>query len=96
MNNLVYLALAIATTFAILALVFGPRRAWALWKRFGQALGDILARVVLTVFYFTILVPFALIARSGAGRLELRDRGGPLWRPVAAGSGDLDTARRQF
>jgi hypothetical protein len=36
------------------------RKLWAAWKRFGQFLGDILARVVLTLFYFTVFVPFGL------------------------------------
>jgi len=33
---------------------------WAAWKRFGRAVGDLIGRIVLTVFYFTIFAPFAI------------------------------------
>ena len=46
---------AVVTVFAIVALVRGPREAWRLWKRFGHAVGDLVGRVAMTVFYFTIL-----------------------------------------
>jgi len=36
------------------------KKIWEGWKKVGQAIGDFLARVILTVFYFTIFLPFAL------------------------------------
>lgn len=39
------------------------RKLWSLWKRFGQAMGDFIARLVLTLFYFTIFAPFGLGVR---------------------------------
>jgi hypothetical protein len=38
--------------------------AWRAWKRIGRAIGDVIGRLVLTVFYFTILVPFAVGMRA--------------------------------
>lgn len=34
---------------------------WEGWKKFGKFMGDFIGRLVLTVFYCTIFVPFALI-----------------------------------
>ena len=42
------------------------RRFWEGWKRFGQAIGDFLARVILSIFYFAIFLPFGLGTRSRA------------------------------
>ncbi len=39
--------------------IFSP--VWEWWKRVGKVIGDFIARVILTAFYFTIFVPFALI-----------------------------------
>jgi hypothetical protein len=36
---------------------------WRAWKRIGRAIGDLIGRFVLTVFYFTIFVPFAVGVR---------------------------------
>ncbi len=37
------------------------RRAWSTWKRIGSAVGDLIARVVLSIIYFTLLRPLLLI-----------------------------------
>ncbi len=91
-----YVLIVATATYAVLALIYGPRRAWAIWRRFGHWLGDALARVVLTVFYFTVFIPFALIARLTQDPLARKATQGPLWQPVVSGSDDLDAARRQF
>lgn len=71
------------------------RRAWEAWKRFGKKVGDLQARVLLTIFYFLILAPFGLVMR-GADPLGLRHPGAG-WRvrpPVPAGD-PVARARRQ-
>jgi len=56
------------------------KRFWEGWKRVGQWIGDILARVVLTVFYFTVFLPFGLMSRLFADPLGIRrQRGSALW-----------------
>jgi hypothetical protein len=89
----VWLLGAVLSLFGVLALVLGPRRALALWRRFGHAMGDLLARVVLTVFYFTVAVPFVLLAR---GRDPLGTRAAArLWAERPPAEPSLDAARRQ-
>lgn len=86
---------AVVTVFAIVALVRGPREAWRLWKRFGHAVGDLVGRVAMTVFYFTILVPFALYSRATKDPLTLRRRTAA-WIDADQQADGLDAARRQF
>ena len=70
------------------------RRLWEGWKRLGRKMGDFQARVLLTVFYFVILAPFALVIRFKADPLGLKRGGG--WLPVTRTGDPLERARRQF
>ena len=70
------------------------RRLWAGWKRVGRKIGDFQARVLLTLFYFVILAPFAVVIRFKADPLGLKRGGG--WHPVTRAGDPLERARRQF
>lgn len=63
------------------------RRLWEGWKRVGRKLGTFQARVLLTVFYFVILAPFALLLRLTSDPLALRKGSGGGWRPRAPDDG---------
>lgn len=52
------------------------RGAWEGWKRVARKIGDFQARIILVVFYFGILGPFALVLRLTSDPLSLR-RGVP-------------------
>lgn len=49
------------------------RQLWARWRRFGQIIGDLIARIVLSLFYFTIFAPFATGVRLLADPLAIHD-----------------------
>ena len=49
-------------------------RAWNTWKRVGQAIGDFIARIVLTIFYFSLLLPFGIGVRLFSDPLNLRTK----------------------
>jgi len=71
------------------------RRLWQGWKRVGKKIGDFQARVLLTVFYFVFLAPFALGVRFLADPLGLKQRAG--WHPVTPPpTTPLERAGRQF
>ena len=72
------------------------RRLWQGWKRFGRKIGDVQARVLLTIFYFVIVAPFALAVRVFADPLGLKPKTAKGWRPRPAGTPALEQARRQF
>ena len=74
------------------------RRLGSLLLRLSRALGDLVGRVLLTVFYFTLLMPFALLVRLASDPLGTKRRAeGPVWTARRErGSESLDAARRQF
>lgn len=84
-----------AVVFIILGLTL-IRDFWHGWKAFGQFLGDWLARVVLTIFYFTIFVPFGLGVRLFGDPLNIKAQPAQLWRPRATGDQKLEEIQRQF
>ncbi len=67
---------------------------WNAWKRFGQMIGDFIARVILTIFYFTIFAPFGIGVRLFGDPLQVR---GPLkrnWVERAKRESSMNEARR--
>ena len=70
-------------------------RAWQTWKRIGQAIGDFIARIVLTVFYFTLLMPFGIGVRIFSDPLTLRQETRLSWLERTTKDLTLDDARRQ-
>lgn len=45
---------------------------WRKWRAFGKVMGDFVARIFMTVFYFTIAVPFGLGVRLFKDPLHLK------------------------
>jgi hypothetical protein len=52
---------------------------WEAWKRIGKKVGDCQARLILTVFYYLILGPFALAIRLACDPLRLKTRSPRGW-----------------
>ncbi len=72
------------------------RRFWEGWKRFGHWMGDLVARVVLTIFYFTIFVPFGLGTRLFGDPLAMNEVKKPSkWLKRETRDLTLEDARRQ-
>lgn len=70
---------------------------WKLWKQFGQLLGDLMARLVLTLFYFTLFAPFALIVRLFQDPLRLKaSHEVSHWQKREMAEPNLNEARRSF
>jgi hypothetical protein len=67
---------------------------WQLWKRFGQLIGDLIARVVLTLFYFTIFTPFGLGVHFFADPLDTKRSGNSKWTRRTTSDRELHDARR--
>ena len=70
---------------------------WKVWKKIGQTIGDFIARTVLSLFYFTLFVPFALGVRFLGDPLTIKSEIAASWR-LGRGTHDLslEDARRQF
>jgi hypothetical protein len=72
------------------------RGLWSAWKRLARRIGDAQARVVLTVFYFLVLGPFAAVLRLRSDPLALRPGAAGRWQGRdEAADGSLAAARRQ-
>jgi hypothetical protein len=71
--------------------------AWERWKLIAHAIGNFQARVLLTLFYFVIVPPFALIVKLARDPLGLRPPpGGTFWTDRPEADPDAAAARRQF
>ena len=84
-----------SVVFIGLGLIF-IKDFWSGWQAFGHFMGDMLARVVLTIFYFTIFVPFGLGVRLFADPLYIKTHPNELWRSRFTGDQTLEELRRQF
>jgi hypothetical protein len=72
------------------------KKFWERWKAFGHFMGDIVARVVLSIFYFTVFVPFGLGVRLTSDPLQIKTLPTSLWRPRTDDEQTLEDAGRQF
>ena len=70
------------------------RTAWKLWKRIALAIGDFIARVVLTIFYFTLFVPFGLGVRLLRDPLMIKHKPEGNWLERSAPEDALENARK--
>lgn len=61
------------------------RTLWEWWRRVARRLGDVQARLLLTLFYFVIFGPFALIVRWRSDPLAIKAGTLQGWRPRANG-----------
>lgn len=70
---------------------------WEKWKVVARRIGDFQARVLLSIFYFTVLAPFALGVKMFSDPLRLRATGGSGWTERPLPTDDAVTqASRQF
>jgi hypothetical protein len=67
---------------------------WQAWKQIGQMLGDLIARIVLTVFYFSIFLPFGLGVRILADPLDIKQTQKFSWIPRTTSDRELGDSRR--
>lgn len=70
------------------------RKFWEVWKKIGHFMGDLIGRVVLTLFYFTILLPFGLIVTLFSDRLDMKSFSTPTWLERKTTDLTMDDARR--
>lgn len=72
------------------------RKVWQAWKRFGQFMGDLIGRLVLTVFYFTLFMPFGLGVRLWGDPLAIRPLSHAKWLERSTHDVTLENSRRLY
>jgi len=72
------------------------RRAWEGWKKFAHVIGVFNTRVIMSLLYFVIILPFGLIFRQVSDPLQLSEPKESNWVPLPQQPHDINTARQQF
>ena len=72
------------------------RQFWELWKRFGLFMANIVARVILTIFYFTFIVPVGLLGRFFSDPLDIKPGKKAEWREYKMPDTNLEDLRRPY
>ncbi|NIT60729.1 MAG: hypothetical protein GWN00_32355 [Aliifodinibius sp.] len=69
---------------------------WEVWKRFGRFMGNLITRVILTLLYFTVFVPFGIGARLFTDPLHVKSDREESWSKRSTGDKTLEELMRQF
>ena len=78
-------------------IIVSVRQLWARWKRLARTIGDFQARALMTVFYFAVLGPVALVTRGRSDPLALKATTPRGWLAIEPKAGTpREHARRQF
>jgi hypothetical protein len=73
------------------------RKFWEKWKAFGHKVGNFQARLILTIFYFVVISPFAAVVKFFSKPLRLKMLRTSNWLANQAEREDIMVrARRQF
>jgi hypothetical protein len=87
--------------FVILSLFKGPSEAWSLYKRAWQGwkdlahkIGNFQARVILSIFYAVLVLPFGLATRLFSDPLRIKKKPDQ-WLDHPNEAYDLEWARKQ-
>ena len=72
------------------------KRLWVGWGRLARRMGNFQGRVLLALFYFSAVMPFAILTRLFSDPLHLRRQAESSWldRPPSLGEGE--TMKDQF
>ncbi len=72
-------------------------RAWRTWKSFAHEMGNYQGRVLMALFYFAIVTPFAVLLKVFSDPLKVHDvPDQSSWAPRSDGDTTIEQARRQF
>jgi hypothetical protein len=76
------------------AFVRNAKSLWSAWKRLAHKIGNFQARVLLTVLYAVVVLPFGVAARALSDSLRIKKR--PTgWTNSSPETHDLSWAQKQ-
>jgi hypothetical protein len=70
------------------------KKLWVIWKKIAHTIGDFQARVLLTLIYAVIVLPFGLAVRLFSDPLNVK-KPPANWLDYPQDATDLERARRQ-
>lgn len=71
-------------------------RFWEVWKRFGLFMANIFARVVLSIFYFTIILPVGILGRFFSDPLDIKAGKKACWRDYEMSEPTIENLTRPY
>lgn len=71
------------------------RRFWQWWLRTAEVIGNFQSRVVLTLFYAIIVMPFGICVRLFSDRLRLRGHRSSAWTPIQGRATTVEQLKQQ-
>ena len=72
-------------------------KGWAQWRELSRRGAELQARIILTIFYFTVVAPFGLVRTFLADPLRIKPTSqSRAWLPRRMRDLTLDDARRQY
>ena len=72
------------------------KRLYTWWMLSAEAISAFIGRIVLTLFYLVVALPFGLVARLVIDPLKLRRRDDSAWTPMRERENSIEEGRRQF
>jgi hypothetical protein len=76
---------------------FSARHGWSRWMALSQKAANLQARIILTIFYFTVAAPFGVMRTVFGDPLRVRRSSQPrTWLTRQTRDLTIDDARRQF
>lgn len=70
--------------------------AWKEWKRIAKIIARFQARIILTIFYFTLLAPLGIIFSTKKDELKIHTKQNTVWKEKKKQSQTVEDMRRQF
>lgn len=72
------------------------KNGWQRWLDISQKAANILGRIVITIFYFTLMLPFSIGVTLFGDPLMLKQSPSRYWDTREDTNNDLAAARQQF
>jgi hypothetical protein len=72
------------------------RAFWEVWKRFGRFMGNLVTRLILTILYFTVFLPFGIGARLFTDPLQIKSDRRESWNQRQTHDKTLEEVTRQY
>lgn len=71
------------------------KKIWHGWLRFGLLIGNLVGRLILTLLYFIVVLPFGILTRLTMDPLNIKHPV-PQWLERTTSDRTLEEARRAF
>lgn len=69
---------------------------WGKWKKIAHRIGIFQSKVILTLFYFTILLPFGMVLAIFKDELKIKNTASSTWIPKTSRQNSLEELKNQY